>query len=125
VRLRSHEDAAHHIKAECAADVSQQMIVAHKIAAGKCAASGERLIKADAFAAAAGHQFHLNHFSDLLGIEKVEVVQDRPIGLESLVEGLTGAPGYFGLKPDVVLENKITTETEKGPTAKGLRRVVP
>ena len=124
VRLRSHKDAGHEIKAERSPDVYEKMVVAHKIAAGKGAARREGLVKADALAANAGKKFWLSYFAETWGIQQIKVVQDRPVRLKSLIEGLACSPGNFRLESHVILKGEIATEAKECASPKRLGRMI-
>src|SRR5262245_16125164 len=110
VRLGRNEDAGDDVKAQRSANMSHKVVIADKIAAGEEAATGKRLIEADAFAPNAGQEFRLNYFAESWSVEEVEVIQDWPVRLKSLVEVLACAPRDLGLESDIVLEDEIAAK---------------
>src|SRR5262249_846632 len=124
VRLGRNEDTGDDVEAQRSADMSQKVVIADKIATGEEAATGERLIEADALAPNPGQQFRLNYFAESWSVEEVEVIQDRPVRLKSLVEVLACAPRDLSLESDTVLEGEIAAKVQVGSTTKRLSRVI-
>src|SRR5579871_5664535 len=81
-------------------------------------------IEARAEPADAAQQLQLRVLAQRRRVDGVDVIQDGPEGLISLVEVAAGTPGDLAFHAEVPPEERITADAEKGAAPDGLRAVI-
>src|SRR5579871_1606706 len=81
-------------------------------------------IEARAEPADAAQQFQLRVLAQRRCVDGVDVIEDGPEGLISLVEVAACTPGDLAFDAEVPPEERITVDAEKGAAPDGLRAVI-
>lgn len=129
VCFRTDENAGGNIESQPRPGVEQKVVAALKIRTSSCkwivTTGNEWRIEAYALCAYSSFEFHLRSLAQRRSVNGIEVVENRPVGIEKDVHVLTAAPGHVATYAEVLLpEQKIAAERGIGPSADALRSVV-
>ena len=125
--LRPDENGIGHVKAESASHVDQEVIAADEVRASaeRTAIVKKWLVKSETFQTDSALQFRLCPLAERRAIDRVEIVEDRTVGVEKNVHVLMGTPGHLRAYPKVFLiEKEITAERRITTAADALWSVV-
>jgi len=106
VRFRPNEDAVGYVKTKSATNVHEKMVAALEVSAAGKRAGEEWLIKTEALQPDATLQICLNLLSQGWTIHGVEIIKDRPVGVEENVHILMGPPRYFSANAEVFFDKQ-------------------
>lgn len=117
--LRPDEDGIGHVKAESASHVDQEVIAALKVRTAHKIAGEEWLVETEAFKADSALQFRLCPLAERRTIDRIEIVENRAVGIEKDVHVLMTAPCHLAPyseilfdKEEITAERRITTAAD-------------